>query len=362
MKKFVLFLVACILSINILNISVFAYTEVDYSSYIGDWQWVSESAGEDRFSLGSADLKITECTNNKVSFNFQGTAFRFVGDISGYNIPIVNNIATLTGKDERMNNTWTVTLTFNNDGIWFETDAKNNGRGQLTKPGFQLITHTIEEDNITVKVNGVPLVFDQQPVMKDDRVMVPIRKVFEAMNIDVYFAAGETEDGLNFPIVTAIKENTRVTLYVDPYAANGNSWIMKKGKLTDNGDLQNDNEIQLYTQPIILNGRTLVPVRAITEAFGANVNWDGSTQTVIITGDTSGQRKSDEEIKRIDGFDSKAACNIANGKYYVFYAYEWPGYDSKGKYYTLSVSDNGTQNGNQSSIKVYIDGTIVEED
>lgn len=361
MKKFVLFLVACILSINILNISVFAYTEVDYSSYIGDWQWVSESAGEDRFSLGSADLKITECTNRYVDFVFGITAYHFTDEIIGYQIPIVNNTATLTAQGYN-NWSWTVILTFNNDGIWFETDAKNNGRGQLTKPGFQLITHTIEEDNITVKVNGVPLVFDQQPVMKDDRVMVPIRKVFEAMNIDVYFATGETEDGLNFPIVTAIKENTRVTLYVDPYAANGNSWIMKKGKLTDNGDLQNDNEIQLYTQPIILNGRTLVPVRAITEAFGANVNWDGSTQTVIITGDTSGQRKSDEEIKRIDGFDSKAACNIANGKYYVFYAYEWPGYDSKGKYYTLSVSDNGTQNGNQSSIKVYIDGTIVEED
>ena len=68
--------------------------------------------------------------------------------------------------------------------------------------------------------------------------------------------------------------------------------------------MQNDNEIQIYTQPIILNGRTLVPVRAITEAFGANVNWDGSTQTVIITGDTSGQRKSDEEIKRVDEFDA----------------------------------------------------------
>lgn len=48
-----------------------------------------------------------------------------------------------------------------------------------------------------------------------------------------------------------------------------------------------------------------------------------------------GNGNQDEEIKRVDEFDSKAACNIAKGKYYVFYAYEWPGYDSKGKYYTL---------------------------
>ena len=35
--------------------------------------------------------------------------------------------------------------------------------------------------------------------------------------------------------------------------------------------------------PIILNGRTLVPLRAIAEALNFNVEWDGDTQTVIIT-------------------------------------------------------------------------------
>lgn len=33
----------------------------------------------------------------------------------------------------------------------------------------------------------------------------------------------------------------------------------------------------------IINGRTLVPARAVAEAFGAAVEWDGYTQTVIIT-------------------------------------------------------------------------------
>jgi len=32
--------------------------------------------------------------------------------------------------------------------------------------------------------------------------------------------------------------------------------------------------------PIIMNGRTLVPLRAIFEAMNATVNWDASTQTV----------------------------------------------------------------------------------
>ena len=33
--------------------------------------------------------------------------------------------------------------------------------------------------------------------------------------------------------------------------------------------------------PVILNGRTMVPMRVIFEALGATVDWDGATQTAI---------------------------------------------------------------------------------
>jgi len=35
--------------------------------------------------------------------------------------------------------------------------------------------------------------------------------------------------------------------------------------------------------PTIIDGRTVVPVRAVTEALGANVDWDGATRSVTIT-------------------------------------------------------------------------------
>ncbi len=37
------------------------------------------------------------------------------------------------------------------------------------------------------------------------------------------------------------------------------------------------------TAPVVHNGRTLVPIRAIVEAFGGTVGWNGDTQTVILT-------------------------------------------------------------------------------
>jgi hypothetical protein len=41
--------------------------------------------------------------------------------------------------------------------------------------------------------------------------------------------------------------------------------------------------IQSEAPPYIENGRTLVPVRVISEALGANVAWIGDTQTVSVT-------------------------------------------------------------------------------
>lgn len=355
MKKIVSFLVVCMLSMNILNISIFAYTEVDYSSYIGDWQWVSESAGEDRFSLGSADLKITECTNSYVDFVFSVTAYHFIDEIKGYHIPIVNNIATLTAQGNN-NWSWAVTLTFNNDGIWFETDVKNKGFGQLTKQGFQLITHTIEEDNIAVTVNGVPLVFDQQPVMKDDRVMVPIRKVFEALGADVYWDEGEWAGG-EWQCITAIKNNTLVQM--EQCLSGDRIWSFSKRELSQ--DDLSLKPLNLYAQPIIVNDRTLIPVRAISEALGATVEWNDKTKTVIITGDTSGNRRTDEENAFIEAFNSQTACNMIKNEYYILQEEGMPHFDKKGKFFNFMVSSDGTNQGSIILIKVYHDSTIEKQ-
>lgn len=45
----------------------------------------------------------------------------------------------------------------------------------------------------------------------------------------------------------------------------------------------NGKEIKPDVPPQIVNGRTLVPLRAIAEALGANVVWDGNSNTVMIT-------------------------------------------------------------------------------
>jgi hypothetical protein len=41
-------------------------------------------------------------------------------------------------------------------------------------------------------------------------------------------------------------------------------------------------EKDLEIAPVIVNGRTFVPIRFISETFGAEVLWDGTTKTVTI--------------------------------------------------------------------------------
>jgi len=45
----------------------------------------------------------------------------------------------------------------------------------------------------------------------------------------------------------------------------------------------NGEQKTLDVPPQLVGGRTLVPVRAIAESFGAEVGWDQDTSTVTIT-------------------------------------------------------------------------------
>ena len=41
-------------------------------------------------------------------------------------------------------------------------------------------------------------------------------------------------------------------------------------------------EVELEEAPITVEGRILLPIRAVVEAFGAAVIWDNDTRTILI--------------------------------------------------------------------------------
>ena len=117
------------------------------------------------------------------------------------------------------------------------------------------------DSEITVKLNGTKIIFDQPPIIQNDRTLVPMRAIFEAMGCTVDW------DG-QFQIIDVWKDYEQImTLWVND---------------TDMWTLKENDFITLDVPPQIINDRTLVPLRAISESMGAEVEWDGSTRTVNI--------------------------------------------------------------------------------
>ena len=119
----------------------------------------------------------------------------------------------------------------------------------------------LADNGITVKIDGQAIAFDVSPQIINNRTMVPMRKIFETLGATV-------EWDQNTKTVTSTKGGTTVSLTID------------NPKMSVNG-----NVVTLDTPACIVDNRTLVPVRAIAEAFQTEVNWDESTKTVSISGD-----------------------------------------------------------------------------
>lgn len=80
----------------------------------------------------------------------------------------------------------------------------------------------------------------------------------------------------------------------------------------------NGETVNFETQPIIEDGITFVPMRAIFEALGAEVEWDQQTQTVTAVNDTDTMvLKIGSTVMSINGVDSTMAAAPVNEEGYV---------------------------------------------
>lgn len=141
---------------------------------------------------------------------------------------------------------------------------------------------------IGVTVNGKALTFDAEPYMESDRVLVPLRAIFEALGCDVsYFDEPET--------VFAKKGTQYVSLNI------GSDEMFLK-----------DKTVKLDVPAAIKNDRTFVPVRAISEGMNAFVDWNNDTNTVIIeTKKTRHTVKTEKIEKQFKADDGTVILNIS---------------------------------------------------
>ncbi len=112
---------------------------------------------------------------------------------------------------------------------------------------------------LTVNIDGEPLLSDVLPMIVHFRTMIPMRAVFEALDAEVTWDE-QTRTA------TAVKDETKVDVTVGSY-------IM----------IIDDKEYPIDSPAFTFEDRIMIPVRAVSEAFGYDVTWDEDTKTVDIT-------------------------------------------------------------------------------
>lgn len=139
-----------------------------------------------------------------------------------------------------------------------------------------------------VYLDGQALHFEVSPVIEDNRTLVPLRGIFEAMGAKVVWAQ-ESQTA------TAVKGDTTVVLPVGSTSP------------TVNGQVQS-----LNVAAKIVNGRILAPLRFVGEAFGGTVNWDQAANRIEIVSQTMNTTPlQNQTIISITGDTLKSAMNYS---------------------------------------------------
>jgi len=125
---------------------------------------------------------------------------------------------------------------------------------------YHKIVIKITIDNPVALINDVPQPpLEASPFIWQGRTMVPVRLIAEGLGAQVNYDAPTKT-------VTVILGNDTIVMKIDDKYA------------TING-----KSVLLDAPPTIRSGRTFIPVRFVSEAFRAQVDWDAATRTVTVT-------------------------------------------------------------------------------
>ncbi len=111
-------------------------------------------------------------------------------------------------------------------------------------------------NSASAKVNSRDVSLDVAPYAENGRTLVPLRFISESLGAKVDY-----QDG----IISVTTDDRTVIMNIGStdYTVNGDTFAME-------------------TVPVVINQRTLVPLRVVAEALGFEVDWDGQNQKVTV--------------------------------------------------------------------------------
>ena len=110
-----------------------------------------------------------------------------------------------------------------------------------------------------ISINGTESELDTAPIIQNGRTLLPLRAVVEGLGGSVAWEA-----------------ETKTAVF-----AKGDKVIFMT--IGSNTAFVNTTEYTMDTEPIIIDGRTMLPIRFVAENLGFKVEWDESTQIITVT-------------------------------------------------------------------------------
>lgn len=140
---------------------------------------------------------------------------------------------------------------------------------------------------VKVELNCIPMEFDQPAIVSENRTLVPLRKIFESLGASVSW-----DDVTR--TAKAVKNDKTVSITIGT-----------------NELIVDDKVVELDVPAKIVNNRTLVPLRAISEAYDCLVLWDGEERLVdIFDQDFSESEKIDYSADNGINFTYFSDCQL----------------------------------------------------
>jgi len=171
----------------------------------------------------------------------------------------------------KINNT---TISISNDGVYWKTIELPSG---IKKPKSVYVEDNIlyvktddadlrydisklyVDNHIYVEVGEKLLGFDTEPVIESERILVPLRFVFESMGADVEWENSSRRAGVKDGATTINFSIDNTTAYI-----NGTNKVMD-------------------VPARLVNSITMVPLRFLSEELGFNVLWNQESRTATIS-------------------------------------------------------------------------------
>ncbi len=353
--------------------SVYANTFVN-EAFAGSY--LSAGATDDNF----ASLDILTCTDTSVSVRFrfvknnneqliyecyEGTMNDNVGTVR-FTVSYQDGSYVSGGTMSITLDSWCVRLSCDSDqgqhlfdGIMYPQFTLDPYTAPSQPPAFTDTTPSAGS-GVSVVLNNETVSFPNNisPVIIDDHTYVPLRSVFDSMGINVYWDEYQRTSILKAQSITCTKNSTIVQFSRTFNDTGYNVWTLKKWESSDTSS-SNSTDISITDlQPVIIDSSSYVPLRVVSEAFGAAVTWDADTKTVYINCDTSNAYKYDAEtIKNIENYSFDTAKSYITADFTSIIPDQTPYYACDTKFYLFGARDQWNDVTLRISYGGYIDVT-----